>query len=158
MGIKDGSSKQRITELEEAYNKRLSEISRLEFTIGELRADIARLHLELQQQRGLKRRAHDFYRALDDAIIHQIDKRGFNHKPAARHDASIDIKAINLDDKRALVAAAQIYDVQAYFRWHGAKHAMRLPYRIVSKSYRIARDTALFAAKGSYRVARKVIK
>jgi uncharacterized small protein (DUF1192 family) len=148
----------RVRELEAACAMYASEIGRLEARVGELGSETGRLQAELQQKRGVRAAAHGLYRALDDSIIARIDRRGFIAKPKKRTMLPISDEVLASDDPQALMALAQQYDTAAYFRYRASSSGMRLRYRVASKVYRLARDTALFGLKKTYRLARKAAK
>jgi uncharacterized small protein (DUF1192 family) len=160
MKDKDGDAKARIRELEATCNKYTSEIARLQFRAGELQAEVTRLKAELSQRRGVRRRASDLYHAVDDAIIHRIDSRGYQRKQRKLKGVSHAIKLSKLEgaDKSVLMQAAREYDVHAYFRLRSPKIAMRLQYLLLSKGYRIVRDVSLFGLKKTYKAARRVAR
>jgi uncharacterized small protein (DUF1192 family) len=150
----------RIRELEATCATCITEIARLEFKIGELNGEIAHLQTELRQRQGTRQKAHDLYRAVDDAIIHRIDKRGYNraqprYKKIVIATKPEDFGSLGQED---LMQLASDYDARTYFHLHSLKSDMRLQYRALSKAYRVVRDTAVFGAKKSYHVARRIAR
>lgn len=149
-------SKNRSQELEAVCSALTAEIGKLEAKISELGSENTRLHEELRHKRGVRAAAHGFYRAMDDAIIAQIDRRGFARNAKKRVHSAIAPDVLKSNDLQALTAAAKQYDT-GFFRYKASASGMKLQYRLLSKAYRIGRDTALFGLKKTYRVARKVI-
>lgn len=159
MDKRDQASSSRIETLEKTCSTYATEISRLEFKVGELQAEVSRLHAELNRRRGTRQLAHDLYRAVDDGIIARIDRRGYARKlPEPKATYAIKPTLLASNNKAELMAAAQAYDIQTYFRLKPLKTGMKLHYRVVSKAYRTARNAGVYGLKQTYRVAKRVVK
>lgn len=155
MSKDDNKPNVRIESLEKTCGMYATEIGRLEFKIGTLQAEISRLNSELARQRGVKQQARDFYAAVDTAIIARIDARGRRKVKVSPEHYIIDASKLQTTDKQDLIRTAQMYDAEAYFRLKSPVSGMRLQYRIISKAYRVFRDTGFYILKKTYRVAKK---
>lgn len=154
---KQTEPKSRIHELEAVTNTYAAEISKLEARIGELGSENSRLHAELRNRRGVRAAAHGFYRAVDDAIIARIDRRGFVRKPKKRMQRQIPAEALQSTSMPVLMDAARQYDA-GFFRYRTSASGMRLHYRVLSKVYRIGRNITMFGLKKSFKAVRKVVR
>lgn len=157
MADKKVETKTRLQELEAVTNTYAAEISNLEARLGELGSENARLHAELRNRRGVRAAAHGFYRAVDDAIIARIDRRGFVRKPKKRTQRQIPAEALKSTKMQTLMDAARQYDA-GFFRNRASASGMRLHYRVLSKVYRIGRDATMFGLKKSFKAVRKVVR
>ena len=154
--MQTNTSRSRVKTLEKTCSTYATEIGRLEFKVGTLQAEVNRLNSELARKRGVRHQAREFYRVVDDAVIARIDRLGKRRqRPAIRGRYVIAPDLLASTDKTALMKAAQAYDINAYFQYKPPKTGMKLQYRVLSKAYRMLRDTGLFVLKKGYRTVKR---
>lgn len=151
------ASESQLRSYEDTIQAYALEVSRLQSALIEAEGEAARLRVELEACKEFRGAARNFYRSLDSAIISRIDRKGYAHKPSSSSFVAIPDEVLKSNDRNEIMDAIKKYDHAVYFRKRANSKGMRLRYRMLSKSYRTARDAAKYAAKKTAGIARKVV-